>query len=1107
MPPHKLLIGPITKGFTNSVTAFNIDNDAFPVLRNAYQWRKRIKRKRGTDLLGRLTKYFDSNNEAFNPGFSTTTTQTLSASGAGNLLTGFTGASLESTATLKPLTVVVTGVVSTIDYTDAGLGDGTLSPSGTINYTSGEIIIAAESSNTVTAVFSYYPTLPVLGLEPWVVDSSANPIELGFDTTYSYNVSLTQPSVIHNVSFYKNPAADAVVLPGYVPKSITPPGVKMTRLKWNLQDYQQIWSTNYQGALWATPGIQSPYTDGAGISMQFKLISTATAVGAPVTDVDFVTTTNHAFIEGDFVFINEVTSLTGMNFQTGYVLPAPAITATTFRARFPNATIAAGPDSTGIIQALTSSCLPGVNGYNSSTDCIRFYNGEPVDSSNVFKNDAGWVNFCPPLVTGPTNIFYIDDLAPGQYYLVGARMIVPYKDRILFLGPVVQQSTGSPKYLQDTVIYSQNGTPYYTASFAYATVLPPASVIPTTAFTPILLPKNQTGQPSSFWEDADGYGGFISAGYSRPITSVSPNEDALIVGFADRQVRLLYTGNDAVPFNFYVINSELGSDSTFSTITLDRGVLSTGGRGFILTSQTESTRIDLDIIDQVFQIKLTDSGSRRVCAQRDFINEWVYFTYPSNESACKFPSQTLQYNYREDTWALFNESYTTYGTVRLTSGETWANWTSKWPTYTNKWDSGQSTLLQPEVIGGNQQGFILIRAQGTREGNSLQIRNISSTTTIISGATQANPCVLTSTNPYFVGQSVTISEVEGMTQLNTNTYLITAVTATTITIDVDSTAFTAYSANGITSALNEIFSPDHCLNSGDYVVISGCLGTIASQVNGKVFKVQTITSAGFNIGLGPDGGTYLGGGLIKRAYVPFIQTKQFPVAWEDGRKTRLGDQRYLLTKTKNGKITLLIYLSQNAASPYNEGPIVPAAGSVNNALIYDTELDTGPEQYIQRSNNASLGVVGNGVDTAYNFNYYSLFSLNGDLVAGSLSIVVGTIATFSDNGDGTLTGTGTGTTGTVSYSSGVVTINFSVAPSSQVTLTNFQSFYPDIQNPTASMQSQIWHRVSTSLIGDTVQLGFTLNEAQMLDPTLVNQFSELEIHSISLDVFPSSDLA
>ena len=70
--------------------------------------------------------------------------------------------------------------------------------------------------------------------------------------------------------------------------------------------------------------------------------------------------------------------------------------------------------------------------------------------------------------------------------------------------------------------------------------------------------------------------------------------------------------------------------------------------------------------------------------------------------------------------------------------------------------------------------------------------------TNITGATQANPCVLT-----VVGHSVqtsgyvTVRSIVGMTQLNDKTYTATVIDADTISLDgVDSTSFTAYSSGG-----------------------------------------------------------------------------------------------------------------------------------------------------------------------------------------------------------------------------------------------------------------------------------------------------------------------
>ena len=76
------------------------------------------------------------------------------------------------------------------------------------------------------------------------------------------------------------------------------------------------------------------------------------------------------------------------------------------------------------------------------------------------------------------------------------------------------------------------------------------------------------------------------------------------------------------------------------------------------------------------------------------------------------------------------------------------------------------------------------------------IDNSQNITVTITGASQASSCVITATNSFTVGQVVLIQGVGGMTQLNNNAYIITVVTPTTFTIDVDSTGFGAYTSGG-----------------------------------------------------------------------------------------------------------------------------------------------------------------------------------------------------------------------------------------------------------------------------------------------------------------------
>lgn len=939
---QNLVVGPFPTGLRTDVPPFGIDNTSFPVLTNAYQWRNRIKRKRGTSLLNRLTRFFKVTSS-----YTSLTSVLLIDDGDGNgeanILTGF---GLQANGSIVIGSLVVGVVVPFQIYTDP-LGDGVLvgnlGGSGTINYATGAVFITGGAGLSITVTMNYYPQLPVMGLEDLSLTPTSNPGTLAFDTKYSYNIKTSFPFDIYDVSFYKNVASGTYT--NYVQKTA------WTSTSWNGLDYQQFWSCNYQGAFWVTNGVNVPFST-TNIGMQYNFITGFAIVSAaPPASADITTSVNHNLVVGDFVFINEVNGITGANFQTGYVTATPG--ANVITVTFPNATLGGVYSTGGIVQYLTSRS-------DLTKDCIRWYDGDPTDANvnnPTFQTGKGWVNFCPPL---SASNYTIADLPAAQYYLVGAKMILPFKDRLLFFGPVVQTSAaGSQVYLQDTIVYSQNGTPYYTASYTNspnAAVDSPTSI--TNVFNPMLVPTNQTATPTAYFEDETGFGGFVSAGTDQSIMSVTTNNDVLLIGFNEtKQTKLVYSGNDVVPFYFYEISSEFGTASTFSAINMGNTTISASRRGYISTSTADSARIDPPIPDQIFQIKLTDNGIERFTAIRDYINEWIYFTYPNNQIKYKYPTQTLLYNYRDDSWAIFYESYTHYGSFRKSDGYTWATIGTVFPTWAQwnePWNAGSTTILQPVVIAGNQQGFVMCQDDGTGESNSLTIQSFSG---------------------------------------------------------------------------NTVTCPNHCLNNGDFIIISGALGDVSAQVNGNIFSVMNATTDTFKLNPSIDpAGTYVGGGLIKRMYRPFIQTKQFPAYWADGRKTRLGVQKYLLTTTDVGQMQLLIYLSQNSANPYNAGPIIPSVSATNSGLIYSTVLFTCTES-------SNLGLT----PANTNLQMISLINPAGD------------------------------------YAS--------------------------------SPQDQVWHRVNTSLIGDTVQLGFTLSEEQMRDTEFKSQFKEIELHGFMIQISPSQVLA
>jgi hypothetical protein len=964
---EKLIVGPIDRGYKTNRTQFNIDNDSFPKLINAYQWRGRVKRKRGTSYIGRL-QVIDQLGTILSVKTDGTTAYNIAdllANPNINLRATFPNAQIVPGS----LTITIQGSPNV--FTDPNkngiLSDVVASGVSTINYSSGALslnftISVPVAASNVTIFFNYYPNLPVMGEEDFANTLNDFPGTIAFDTTNSYNIDTTFPYTITDTNYYMDPISIAP----YVAKPITPTPA-LTPFHWNGKDYQQFWTTNYQGALWATNGIQTPFVGTGGtIGMQFSAITAVTYTNSPPI---LTITTNNNLVVGDFVYLNEIGGIIGVNWQTGFVTAAtPTQITVQFQVTNPISPVFSGVyTSGGIVQYLTNTSNPNI-------DCIKYYNGSPTNGQTGtgfgFVNNFGWVNFTPPISQSPNGI---GDLPPAIYYLVGCRMIVPFKDRLLFIGVVVQASSSTTVYyLQDTVVYSQNGTPYYTAQWVNSpgppTVANPLVDLPTSAsiiFNPAYtVPVNQTATAPAYFDDSTGFGGFATSGLDQPIITVSPNEDVLLLGYnPSYQQRFVYTGNDIFPFAFFTVNSELGSNSTFSAITMDKGVISRGPRGYVMSSQVDVDRVDLDVPDQVFEIALANNGNERFCAQRDFINEWIYFTYPGNNDsniAVVYPDTTLLFNYRDNSWAIFYENYTTYGTFRPKTGLTWNTLPADrtWNNWDEPWNSGSTTLLQPQVIGGNQQGFILQKTNETAEATSLYIFNI-------------------------VGNTIT--------------------------------------------------SPNHCLNLGDYIMISGVSGTIGSLVNGNVFSVFMVQQNSFqlNPSINTAGLTYFGNGLITRYYIPQIQTKQFPLGWSIGRKTRIGVQQYLLTTTVISQITLQIFLSQDSSNDWNSGPIVPAANVQNSSLVYSQILYTCPESI-------NLGL------TPYTQNLQQL---------------------------------------------------------------NTSSTNPP--NPTigSNPQAQIWHRINTSLIGDTIQLGFTMSDAQMRDSTLQNQVAEIELHGFIIDVDPSQMLS
>jgi hypothetical protein len=930
-----LVIANFNTGFETDKAPFLINNDAFPEINNAYIWRDRVKKKRGVSLLGRLQRMLTNQVLGVSDGAGSFTGNILSilsleansslvvssitVYGSGNITAVTQANPAQVTSANHNLTtgnmVTISGVVGmtqlngntyTITVVDANnftLGiDSTgftayvsggiwQSSNGvvitSINYATGAISITSPFiTKTLLITVSYTPNLPVMGIRQFnqnftgasTPDNVNFPLYVFFDTKYSYLFKGTT-GPFYDVNYFFGSGVHFL---------------------WSGQDYQQFWTANYQGAMFATnnvPGLNflnGTYVSGTGtnnITFNFKS-----------NGVNFTT-----LVIGDTLYFNEWNSGgSTLNTLTGTVSNIAGAAAGNYVVTFTTTPTASG---TGIVQMITNT-IPGQDG-------IKYFIGDPIGSPPSPTLTKGWVNFSPPLSN-----------AAAPSYLVGAKIIIPFKNRLLFFATWTQTSTGAAIYNPNQLVACQNGTVFYANTG---------------------LPPNQTADPTSFYQNVVGKGLRLNAPISQEIIVVNPNNDVVIVIFENQPLKLYSTGDDSAPFLYQTVSTEFGAQSTFSAVPLDSGVLSIGPYGFALTDQNSARRFDLPIPDQVFNIRQDDHGINRVCSIRDWRNEFVYFTFPTNansasnsaQNAWKFPTTTLAFNYRDNLWSTFTENYTAYGNFKYSTGYTWATLPFRtWSVWHNPWNFGATQTKYPFVACGNQQGFIMLKQEDTFEDQSQYIKAIT-----ITGS----------------GLSLIVT----------------------------------------------ITSPSHNLNDGDYILIQNALGM--TNLNGVIFSISVTESLPDTFTLfltvaqqtvTPPSGTYLGGGTYSRLTNINILTKQFPLGWQDGRQTRLGTQRYLLTTTTVGQLSANLYVSQNNNLPANSTEYSP---------------------YL---------------------------------------------------------------------------------PFSNVLLTCFEG---NDLNLTQGDQDQIWHRINTPVIGDTVQVGLTLSDAQMRDPGSNDE--EIELYAIVLSVAPGPVLA
>jgi hypothetical protein len=399
----------------------------------------------------------------------------------------------------------------------------------------------------------------------------------------------------------------------------------------------------------------------------------------------------------------------------------------------------------------------------------------------------------------------------------------------------------------------------------------------------------------SWRDDIRGQGGFLNIPTSEDIISVGFVRDNLVIYCERSTWQLRYTGRAIAPFQVEKVNSELGIESTFSSVQFDTSLVGIGDKGIVECDSYKSERIDIKIPDFVFNFNSMNNGVARIQGIRNFPNKLAFWTiplvafYPNIVNTnWIFPTARLVYNYENDSWAIFNDSLTALGNYQQQRNITWLQIPENWIQYEGTWLDDD--LEDPFICGGNQQGFIEILDQNTVNDPSLYISNIVNNGSGIAQVTSSNHNMQS-------GFVIGISGIPASTpfsDLNAGVYSI---------VVIDANNFTLRSFNSAT-------------NKFDIPVV------------------------------GSPAGTYIGMGVINIRENFYVNSKKFNFM-DEGQNIQMGYLDILMQAIQNGEISLYVYLNYDDETPSNtlSNNQIPGSSPEEPDTFFNTVIPMSPSSF------------------------------------------------------------------------------------------------------------------------------------------------------------------
>jgi hypothetical protein len=371
-------------------------------------------------------------------------------------------------------------------------------------------------------------------------------------------------------------------------------------------------------------------------------------------------------------------------------------------------------------------------------------------------------------------------------------------------------------------------------------------------------------------DDIRGQGGFLNLPTTESIIAAGFVRDNLVIYCENSTWQLRYTGRSIAPFQIEKVNTELGSQSTFSAVQFDTSLVGIGDKGIVECDSFKSERIDVKIPDLTFQFSRASNGTTRVHGIRDFQQKLAYWTYPygpDQQSGSQiFPNRRLVYNYENDSWAIFLDSLTCFGQFPIQTSLRWQDCNFPWQDADFAWTN--VTPGFPAMIGGNQQGYVMYLSSNLQprvnDDTSLTITNITGNDTTSTSIESINHNLVT-------GQVIEITDIP--------------------------------IGSPFAATLNE-----------------NKFGIVVTDSNNFTLWLYDIHSTEFSDPqIDPSGQIYIGGGQISVRDGFTITSKKFNF-FDEGKNIQLGMVDLLMDTTAQGAITMNVYVNYQMDAPVNTYP-------------------------------------------------------------------------------------------------------------------------------------------------------------------------------------------